>query len=321
MKSEGLLVPMGLGLSPTMRCNLSCTGCYARLHPKSEEMSLETIDTFFRDATALGVYFFVITGGEPYIRGDMLDIYEKYPGALFLTVTNGTLIDDETADRIALLGNIMPVISVEGEDEHTDARRGNGVHTKVLECMDRFRERKILFGFSSVVTNETAEILGSEDFISNMIEKGCTLGFYNDFIPIESEDFASVPSTEQIAVFKCAVAEFRKTKPIVLVHLPHDEYDRHGRCTAVASGSVHINAQGDVEPCPFSHYAKENIKRDSFRDVLSSPFMRAIREHPTALQHGDIGCSLVNNHDILVSIAEKTGAESTNITVEDPVTI
>jgi len=91
-----------------------------------------------------------------------------------------------------------------------------------------------------------------------------------------------------------------------------DEYDKTGRCMAVSGGSMHINAQGWVEPCPFAHFARENIKDHSFREILRSPFLEAIRKHPTVLQHGAIGCSLVNNRAILEEIAKTTHARATN---------
>jgi MoaA/NifB/PqqE/SkfB family radical SAM enzyme len=308
---EGLLVPVGIGISPTMKCNLSCEGCYSKNHPREDEMGIDTLDSFISSAAGMGVFLFVITGGEPYLLPRLIDIYRKNRGVFFLTVTNGTLIDDDTAATLSGLGNIFPVVSIEGSETETDARRGEGVYRKVLDCMQRLNEAGVPFGFSSVVTRSNISTLGSTEFIRAMIGRGCKSGFFNDYIPLHPDEMCELPDEEESSRFRKRLDSLKVREPIVLVHLPHDEYDRDGRCLAVDRGAFHVNSQGYVEPCPFAHYARENIKDHSFRDILSSPFLEAIRSHPTALQKGAIGCSLVNNYTILQEIAGNTGARPT----------
>ncbi len=317
LDEDGLHVPMAIALSPTMRCNLECRGCYARLHPRDGEMPVETIDALVRESSELGVFFYVITGGEPYLRPEMLDIYRRHRHLLFLTVTNGTLIDVEVASRIAEMGNVLPVVSIEGTRELTDGRRGGGVYDRVITCMDLLKETRVPFGFSSVVTSESAAYLGSDAFVSHMVDRGCSVGFFNEFIPLGPEEIDAVPDDDQRRSFRESVDRLKQKYPIILISLPDDEYDDTGRCMAVANGAVHITARGDVEPCPFAHFARENITRCSFRDVLASPFLSAIRSHPTALRCGDIGCALVSNRAVLEEIAGETGARSTNVTEID----
>ena len=312
LRKEGLLVPTAIALSPTSNCNLNCLGCYSRSHPQKDQLTIETIERCVGEAVECGVFLFVITGGEPFLLKKMIPIYKKYARALFLVITNGTLITPETADEIAESGNVIPVVSVEGDLEMTDKRRGKGVFDLAMQAMDRFRERKVLFGFSAVCTDASIEYLGSETFVGRMVEAGCTLGFYNELIPIREGDETYMPSREQKQQFKDRLIEHRRTKPIVLINLPEDEYDEAGYCMAVGRGAMHINSQGWAEPCPFAHYARENINAHSFRDLLQSPFFKALRDHPTALMHGEIGCSLVANREILKEIAETTGAVPTS---------
>jgi MoaA/NifB/PqqE/SkfB family radical SAM enzyme len=179
--------------------------------------------------------------------------------------------------------------------------------------MDLLKKERIPFGFSSVVTSESAATLGDDAVISGMIDRGCTVGFFNELIPIGPEDNDLVPDTAQRKWFAERVSHLRKAHPLVLINLPADEYDDNGRCMSVGSGAVHITSSGDVEPCPFAHYARENVMRCSFRDILYSPFLEAIRNHPTALRCGEIGCALVNNRALLEEIASETGARSTNV--------
>jgi MoaA/NifB/PqqE/SkfB family radical SAM enzyme len=320
-KQEGLHVPMGIAISPTARCNLACEGCYSRRHPTDGEMPVETIDALLGEATALGVFLFVITGGEPYLRPEMIDLYERHRNVLFLTVTNGTLIDAAVASRLAGGGNLLPVVSIEGTRERTDDRRGEGVYDRAIECMRHLAGARIPFGFSTVVTRGSTVPLGSEEFIGEMVGRGCIVGFFNEFIPVGSDREAGAPDGDGRGLvpdagerdrFTGRLERLRRRFPIVLLNLPADEYDADGRCMSVSSGAVHVNARGDVEPCPFAHYALENVARCSFRDILSSPFLSAVRSHPTALRRGEIGCALVNNRDTLRAIAEETGARPTH---------
>jgi len=308
---RGLLVPMGIGLSPTMRCNLRCTGCYARFHSRGEEMPFETVRSTVSSAEARGVFLFVITGGEPYMRPEMLELYRAHRQSVFLTVSNGTLIDEATARQIASCGNVLPMISIEGNEAQTDERRGAGVHRQVLACMERLKRHGVLFGFSSVVARNNLETLAGDGFVSEMVERGCSVGFYNDLIPLTQEELPQVPDPAGQELFRARLAGLRRRYPILLVHLPEDEYDPTGRCLAVGGGAMHINARGFVEPCPFAHYARENVCNGSFDDALRSPFLAAIRSHPTVLMHGAVGCALVHNAETLEAIAAAIGARPT----------
>ena len=310
-RRKGLLVPLGIGLSPTSRCNLRCQGCYARFHSREGEMPFAVIRATVASAEAHGVFLFVITGGEPYLRPEMLDLYRAHPRSLFLTVSNGTLIDGPTARRIAACGNVLPMISIEGDEAQTDTRRGHGVYRQVIACMERLRGEGVLFGFSAVVARNNAETLSSDAFVSEMVRRGACTGFYNDLIPMSDEDLPQLPEPEQAVGFRRRLRELRQRFPILLVHLPDDEYDSQGRCLAVAGGSMHINAQGYAEPCPFAHYARESVCDTGFAEALRSPFLAALREHPTVLIHGRVGCSLVHNAETLREIADRTGAGPT----------
>ncbi len=307
-RREGVPVPLGIGLSPTVRCNLNCAGCYSRFHSQAEELAPAVLQRLVGQAVAAGVFLFVVSGGEPFLRPDLLDLCAAQPAAAFLLVTNGTLLDGLTVGRLAGLANVFPVVSVEGDRELTDQRRGAGVYELATGAMERLRRAGVPFGFSAVVTRRSAEVLGGEGFLAEMAGRGCRLGFYNDLIPVTVEDRSLLPEPAQARRFRERFQALRRGSPFLLVHLPDDEYGREGRCLAVAGGAMHINAQGLAEPCPFAHYARENVRDSSFVDLLRSPFLAAVREHPSVLCHGEVGCALVSNGALLADIAARTGA-------------
>lgn len=313
-KREGILVPIAISFSPTMRCNLSCAGCYSRDYARDGELSLATIDEMLGSAEKMGVFLFVITGGEPLMREEILELFQKHPRLLFLMITNGTLIDGETAKMIARAGNIIPVVSLEGTREQTDARRGQGVYDRVASAMASLQSAQATFGFSAMVTSRNFETLSGEPFIGEMLHRGCALGFYTEYIPVGSDaQWELLMEVKDRKQFRERVLGLRRSKPIMLAHLPDDEYGPDGRCLAVTGGCVHINAQGYVEPCPFAHFARDNIREKKLDEIFSSPFLAQLRASEAVLRRGHLVCALIENWGILKDIAAKTGATPTDI--------
>lgn len=166
----GMNPPSTLTISPGKTCNLQCTGCYASAGPTADKLDWSTFDRIITEAKTLwGVRFLVISGGEPLAYRsegkDLLDAAEKHPDVLFMFYTNGTLIDEKTAQRMAALGNVTPAISVEGWRDRTDERRGVGVFDKILAAMEQLRKAGVFFGISLTATRHNAEEILSEEFI------------------------------------------------------------------------------------------------------------------------------------------------------------
>lgn len=312
-RTESLKVPAAIAFSPTMRCNLSCVGCYARDYPQDNELPLETIDQMLASAERMGVFLFIITGGEPLLREGILKVFRNNRRILFLMITNSTLLDRETAKQIAISGNILPVVSLEGSQKETDARRGLGVYQQVERAMRHLKSQGVTFGFSAMVAKDNFQILGSEQFIDQMTELGCALGFYTEYVPLGSGvKWELVMEEKERGQFRERILQLRRTKPIILVHLPDDEYDDQGRCKAIIGGSVHVNAEGYVEPCPFAHFASDNIKEKGLDQVLRSQFLARLRSSDAIIRRGRVGCAMVENREILKHIAAQAGAQPTD---------
>ncbi|MFN2182713.1 MAG: radical SAM protein [Anaerolineae bacterium] len=105
----------------TQRCNLRCVHCYCRQEAgdqraRSTEMSLETIRRIVDQAAEMGVFSLTITGGEPLLRLDILDIYDhiKSKGILPILFTNATLMTPRIADHLAEYPPLFVEVSVYG---------------------------------------------------------------------------------------------------------------------------------------------------------------------------------------------------------------
>jgi hypothetical protein len=88
-------VPSVVAISPTMRCNYNCLGCYSRGRRTDNELSTDELDTLLTEAEELGVLAIVVTGGEPLLRQDMLDLMTRHRRLLFVPITNGSLVTPE----------------------------------------------------------------------------------------------------------------------------------------------------------------------------------------------------------------------------------
>ena len=133
----GAHTPLVLLISPTMRCNLACEGCYAAEYSSDVDMSPELLQSIIDQANEIGIYIFTILGGEPFLRQDLLDVGAANPDSFFQVFTNGTLLGDASIARLTEIGNVAPVLSIEGDREATDDRRGEGVYDLTMETMDR----------------------------------------------------------------------------------------------------------------------------------------------------------------------------------------
>ena len=312
LEEEKIMVPPLIIFSPTMLCNLSCKGCYSRNYPVDDELSLDEISRLFSDAEDAGVGFFVITGGEPLIREGLMDLLVKHKNLIFFLFTNGSTIKKPWAEKVGRLKNIVPVISVEGDEKHTTERRGEGVHQQVMQSMAYLREAGAFFGFSSMVTTQNLTTLGEEKFYDGMIERGCRIGFCVGYVPSGNDaDLKLVPTPEQQEWFRKRVIHMQQNKPMILIQLPDDEYEVAGTCMAAGRGFLHINAQGYVEPCPFSHIASDSIRKKPLKDVLQAPLFTYIREHSELLNRPSMGCALFENRDKLNAVADQLGAINT----------
>ncbi len=228
-------------------------------------------------------------------------------------VINGTLIDDAFADEMLRVKNLVPAISIEGFEEATDFRRGEGTYRKVIEAMTRLKERKLLFGISCCYTSKNVEVIGSEEYFDSMIDMGAKFAWLFTYMPIGA---AAVPeliaTAEQRKFMYEQIHKFRKTKPLFTMDFWNDG-DAVGGCIAGGRGYCHINANGDMEPCAFIHYSDSNIKEKTLLECYQSPLFMAYRRSQPFNENMLRPCPVLDNPGRLTQIVEESGARSTDL--------
>ncbi|MBC7288704.1 MAG: radical SAM protein [Armatimonadetes bacterium] len=313
-RNEGIHVPYLFVISPTMRCNLRCYGCYAGAYRQEDDLPFDLWDSILQQAKDLGIFFVTISGGEPFVRADeLLDLAWKHNDMVFQVYTNGTLIDERMAQRLRDVGNVSPAISVEGFTEQTDERRGPGVHRKVLRAMAALREAGCLYGFSATVTRHNAEVLASDDFIDFYVEQGCYFGWFFNYIPIgRGPDLDLMPTPEQRNMMRLQAMKIRRTRPIFVADFWNDGA-LTGGCMAGGRMYFHVNHRGEVEPCVFAHFAVDNLHDKTLKEALASEFFRAIQRRQPYHENLLRPCMIIDHPHILREIVAETGARATDV--------
>lgn len=278
-EEHGFEPPHFIAISPTDRCNYRCVGCWAGEYTHDDDMSVETFDRLVGEARdCFGNHWFTILGGEPLLRDDLFPIFKKYQDCFFLTYTNGSLVTEKMADRLADLGNVGLMFSIEGWEEQTDARRGKGAWKRVMEGMAKVKKRGLPFGYAVTATKDNVETLWSEEFVDYLIDQGALYGWYFHYCPIGRDPNVEMMITaEQHTELRHQIYHLRDTRPIFLVDFWNDGPETGG-CLAAGNCYLHVNTKGDVEPCVFVHLAVDNVKDKTLTEALKSPFFRGIRD-------------------------------------------
>ena len=312
-KQHGFTPPNLMVVSPTQRCNMMCEGCWAGAYTRVPDMPYEVLHRIISEAhDVMHMRLFVITGGEPFVRKDLLDLYEEFKDSWFIIYTNGVLINDETAERLGKLGNTMPSVSLEGDREMTDARRGKGTYGKVMRVFERLKSNGVMYGFSATATRKNIGYLGSDEFVQSMLDCGCLFGWFFQYIPIgRNPDISLQPLPEQREKFRHDVYRQRNTHPIFTVDFWNDG-PVAGGCLAGGRLYFHVNTEGDVEPCVFAHFAVDNIYKKTLLEALQSDFFKAIRGGIPYDGNQLRACMIIDRPDVLRSYCARYGAHPTH---------
>ncbi|MDD5802568.1 MAG: radical SAM protein [Solobacterium sp.] len=313
-KKYGCNIPWAILLDPTSACNLHCTGCWAAEYGHKLNLTFDEIDDIIKQGKELGVYMYIYTGGEPLVRkNDLIKLCEKHSDCVFLSFTNATLIDEAFADEMLRVGNFVPAISLEGFEEATDFRRGEGVYQKVTKAIEILRKKKLIYGISCCYTSANYESITSEEFYDSLINLGSYFVWFFHYMPVGNDAVPELlPTPEQRMGVYEKIRRYRVTKPLFAMDFQNDaEYV--GGCIAGGHRYLHINANGDIDPCVFIHYSDSNIREKSLLKALQSPMMMAYHDNQPFNENMLRPCPMLENPEKLREMVAKSGACSTDL--------
>lgn len=286
---NGELFPAFLMISITDQCNLKCQGCWVKIDNTSKGMNPDTLDNIIKSSKAKGSYFFGILGGEPIMYPHLISILEKHPDCYFQMFTNGTLINDEIGARLRKLGNVSPLISIEGLEDVSDVRRGaNKVYSRSMNGIDACTNNKLITGVATSVCKSNFKELVSEQFVNQCIKKGVHYLWYYIYRPVGANPSTELAlSEEEILELREFIVNIRLKAPIMVIDTYWDDKGQ-ALCPGAVGISHHINPHGDIELCPPIQFALDNVDdgSDTVDKIEGSNLLRTLRDEIPKITQG-----------------------------------
>ena len=311
--ARGARSPAFLFISLTDRCNLNCRGCWVTAANPPREMDPAVLDALITTwKTENRTNFFGLLGGEPLLYPHLLDVLQRHRDCYFQVLTNGWLLDDAMAGAFRRLGNVTPLISIEGNPEASDARRGaREVLRHSLAALEACRRHRLIFGVASSICKQNLEDLASEAFVRAMIDQGAHYLWYYIYRPVGPDPAPELAlAADEILRLRRFLVDARCRFPIMLIDAYWDA-EGNALCPAAEGISHHIGPAGDIEPCPPIQFAAETIGtgRDLNQRFENSTFLHAFRA--LAAEKGR-GCLLLDAPAELHDWLQRVGARDTS---------
>ncbi|MFW6124854.1 MAG: radical SAM/SPASM domain-containing protein [Pirellulales bacterium] len=313
--ARGELFPPFLFLALTDACNLRCHGCWIRRQGQPRELRPEQVDRLIAEGKRQGAHFYTLLGGEPLMYPPLWSIPARHPDCYFQVISNGLFFDQPTAQRIRRLGNVTPLVSLDGRQAENDRRRGEGVYAEAVAGMNRLRRQKILFGVATTVTGRNIDDVMSDDYVAELVDRGAMYLWYYVFRPVGSDPSPELCVDRQAMLrLRRRLLELRRRHPIVII----DTYWNAGGeavCPAALGLGFHIGPGGDIEPCPPLSFAREHIDDHGgalFETINHSHYLRRFQRF---VNERTRGCVILERPGELVEFLR--GSEACDTSARD----
>jgi len=306
---QGENFPPFLYISIINSCNLRCQGCWVDVAAKQQTIDIDAMNKLINEAKAMGNSFFGIVGGEPFMHPNLLEILAGHPDCYFQVFTNGHFITDEVAKELRKLGNVTPLISIEGTEIVSDERRGrSGVYSKSMQGIQNCLKNKVFTGVCTSVCKTNIDDLVTEKWVDRLIEMGVFYTWFHIYRPMGPDASAELClSPEEQRRVRQFVVDMRAAKPIVFVDAYYD-HQGEALCPASTGISHHINPWGGIEPCPIVQFVTDSIHDEerSLKEKFNSPYLNDFRE---LTRETTRGCIVLERPDLLQKLVEDHSAE------------
>ena len=276
-QTEARRVPLGGSIEVTARCNLSCVQCYINLpagdvKAKERELTYSELCSILDQITDEGCLWLLLTGGEPFVRPDFLDVYTyaKKKGMLITLFTNGTTITPRIADYLAEWRPFSIEITLYGATKET-YEKVTGVHGSYERCMrgiELLLDRRLPLKLKSTI------ITLNKDEVWDLKNYAKKLGVDFRFDPVLNLRFDSNRKPEEFRI-----------SPEEIVSLDLQDEERmerwHEFCSkfmgvpqnteyvyvcGAGRGTFHIDPYGEMSACIMSRMSSFNLRRGKFSE-------------------------------------------------------
>ncbi len=308
---KGAFFPAFHFISVTDDCNLNCQGCWVTGKKTNASMDPEMLDSIITQSKEKGSYFFGILGGEPLMYKPLFEVFRKHSDCYFQLFTNGTLLTPSIAGQLRKLANVTPLISFEGDQDVADLRRGGkNVYEKTQAAIDHATGAGLITGVAMSVCKSNLELAFSDEFIHSLIERGVIYLWYYIYRPVGKDATIELAlSQDEIEQLRTFLVEARTRFNIVIIDAYWDQNGK-GLCPAASGLSHHINASGDIEPCPVIQFATNNVADGELEhSYRNSGFLE---EFKSEIPLRTSGCIVMEDPQWLVEQVKKHNARDSS---------
>jgi MoaA/NifB/PqqE/SkfB family radical SAM enzyme len=227
---------------------------------------LENIHKIILRSSELGIYNYLLAGGEPLLFNRLLDITKNFPSQMFFLFTNSILLDNNIFDEIGRVSNIIPVLSTDISELFVTKQRGDGVYVSIKNCEEQFMQRCIPYGKSVIVNSKNYNHILDDSIRNSLFTKMCKAVVFLKYV---GNDTTLMLSSEQSAEFNRVISSNRSKDSGIVFNFPEDEHKYFNKCGKVEA-LLHIAPDGTVEPCPFDKTALGNILQEDLIKILQN---------------------------------------------------
>lgn len=293
---ENLKGPVSAAIDVTYRCNYNCPYCYIGCSPDviRRELSREEIFNVIDELAKLNVLVLCLCGGEPTLRRDLFDIiqYANERGIDVNMVTNGSLISDNFASKLAESGIAAVQVSLDGSrPEIMEKLRPKGSYNRAINAIKNLIEYNIptIVSFCSTKLNidnfpETVELCDKLEVLS-------VRTMY--FVPETFEHVKLMPTDDQYRKLITWIFEHSFEYSTRIEFGDPTEHIIIGPYVSLISLS--ISAEGYILPTPYLSLAYGHVS-DGIEKLWKEGLEYAWRDNPVLLS---ISSYLKTERDIL----------------------
>lgn len=283
-KSSRYGVPLSVLVELTSRCNLICNHCYIVKDDGNDELTTSEIYRLLDQLADEGCMFLTLSGGEIFLRKDILDIaaYARSEGFALILFTNGTLITEHIAARLADLYIEAIEISLYSMDTiiHDTITGVKGSHEAALEAIHILKKKKAPVIIKSPLMKEN--IKGYRDIIrfarqldiKYILDPFITPKADGDTLPVSRR----LDSHEAALFLKEVDGIERKDDKNEAVDNDHGFPALETEICAMGRRACVVSSRGDLFPCLLFPTPAGNIRKEDFRKIWrESPLLNHLR--------------------------------------------
>ena len=300
-----------LDLELTTGCDHRCGHCYnvwgaepgepQGNYPRGQLPTDQTLAMIEKAVRESGAEHLTITGGEPLLRRDALAIIEHACGLVpsVLLITNGSHVPPETARRLGALGvRGVQVTLLSADRERHDRRKGALCFDDTVRTLLDLQDAGVPVQVCFVATRDScADFEGVLELCfalevravsyNRMSAAGAAARVADGMVPTPAQVEANLDTADRLGRAYGIKISTAMPIPPCLIRLERYSWVRFGFCSVGSHApNVVIDPLGNVRSCNLSSHVLGNIVRQSWADIMASPYLADFPREVPAMCRG-----------------------------------